>query len=616
MHHFKNILFDSLWVRDLEEFEDLVVKAKDSGVTHIGISRLSRRTEFVDKDIMERNPWSEWSIIAPSVFKHYQPSELEGVYDKDFVREQMDLLKKKHEIVTEHGLKSFYSGQEPLWLPNKVYIKHPNWRGARGDNSLRTTDLLYAPCVDQPEVLELYRKAVYEIVKAAPSIEIFTFATDDAGAMMCWTERLYAGVNGPTWCAGRNMGDRIAGFLKTVGQGALDAGVNARAYLASGLSKFDATSLISKLEPGIGIGLASGIATATVPADLKECFMGWTSGWSPWNTMVNKLPYPLFSLHTLDASYRAGCETIAIGWYLGRFDPAVFTLLRVFNEAKPSSFNSLKGKIDLVMKVAAVEFAPEVSEDVMEAWYEINVARDLVQSLSSEIYYQLPMGAFANRWLVRPILGTQHKLAEEELAYCKRWIYQMKPEGYKDYLKAYHRRCAESWAHARDIGLLFETAKTHLTRAASLFLKAKEKVADPRLKQKLELNALRADAQRCLLTNVSNTIQLGVLSYERERYTGLYTEETDPFQPSWDLGSRQLQVIYTLQRSELDNTNELINILKASPEPLIVSSLDKSQEGFFMYGPDLIDQLKKKIELMLKHWRDVDELYFRPMRGT
>ena len=616
MGHFKNVLFESFFIRDLEEFEDSVAKAKDAGVTHISISRVSRRTEYVDKDINERNPWSEWSFMNPSIFKHYQPSELEGVYDNDFIREQMYLLKKKHEIVTEHGLKSFYASFEPLWLPNKVYVKHPNWRGARGDNSLRTTDLLYAPCVDQPEVLELYRKAVYEIVKVAPSIEIFTLYTDDSGAMMCWTERLYAGVNGPTWCAGRDMGDRIAGFLKTIKQGALDAGVNARVYLSGGLSKSDAASLISKLEPGIGIGLASGIATATVPPNLKECFMGWAYGSLPWNTMVNKLPHPFFFINRLDAAYRAGCETIVCTLPLGGFDPAILTALRIFDEAQPGSLDSLNGKINLVMKIAATEFAPEISEDVMEAWYEINVARDLIQSLSSETNYQLYMGAFANRWLVRPILGTQHKLAEGELAYCKRWIYQMKPDGYKDYLKAYHRRCAESWTHARDVGSLFETAKTHLLKAASIFLKAKEKVADPQLKQKLELNALRADAQRCLLATVSNTIQLAVISYERERYTGLYMEATDPFQPSWNTGSKQLQVIYALQRSELDNTNELIKILKTSPEPLIVSASDKSQEGFYRYGPDLVDQLEKKVELMLKHWRDVDELYFRPMRGT
>jgi hypothetical protein len=615
MRHFKNVLFDSLFIRDLEEFEDAVVKAKDAGVTHISISRLSRRTEFVDKETNERNPWTEWSIMNPSVFKHYQPFELEGVYDKDFVLEQMNLLKKRHEIVTEHGLKSYYSCNEPLWLPNKVYVKHPNWRGARGDNSLRTTDLLYAPCIDQPEVLELYRKAVYEIAKAAPSIEIFTLYTDDSGAMMCWTERLYAGVNGPTWCAGRDMGDRIAGFLKTIKQGALDAGVHARAYLSGGLSKSDATSLISRLEPGIGIGLASGIATATVPPNLKECFMGWAYG-RPWNTMINKLPYPFVFLQALNAAYKAGCETVTCAVYLGGFDPEMFTALRVFDEAEPGSLDSLRGKINLVMKIAAAEFSPEISEDVMEAWYEINASRDLIQSLGLEFNHHLLLGAFANRWLVRPILGTQHKLAEDELAYCKRWIYQIKPDGYKDYLKAYHRRCAESWTHARDVGLLFETAKAHLLRAASLFLKAKEKVADPKLKQKLELNALRADAQRCFLTTVSNTIQLAVISYERERYANLYTEETDPFQPSWDVGSRQLQVIYALQRSELDNTNELIKILKASPEPLIVSVSEKSQEGFYRYGPDLVDQLEKKIELMLKHWRDVDELYFRPMRGT
>jgi len=616
MRRFKNVLFDSLWFRNLEEFEDCVVRAKEAGFTHICISKLSRRTEYVDKDINERNPWTEWSVaMTSSIFKHYQPVELEGVYNRKFVNEQMNFLKKKHEIVNKHGLKSYYHANEPLWLPNKVYIKHPDWRGARGDNSLRTRDLLYAPCVDQPEVLELYRKAVYEIVKAAPSIEIFTIYTDDAGAMMCWTERLYAGVNGPTWCAGRDMGDRIAGFLKAIRQGAVDAGVNAKVYLAGGLSKSDATSLINKLEPGVGIGLASGIADMKVPSNLKENFIGWT-GFDPWNNPVHKMPYPFLFIRTLEAAYKAGCETIGIISVMGGYNPLVFKAFQIYDKTAPGSLEYLKGKIDTVMKIAEAEFGSECSEEVTEAWLEIDYSRNLLESLGPEFYNQLFMGVYANRWLVRPILGTQHKLEEEELDYCKRWIYQIKPGGYKDYLKTYNRRCVETWVHGRDVGCLIETAKKHLRRASSLFLKAKEKVSDSKIKENLEISALRANAMRCILTTVSNTIQLAAISYDREKYSNIFTDETDPFQPAGDLGSNQLHVIYALQRSELDSTNELIHILKTSSEPIIVSTTDKSQEGLYRYGPDLVFQLEKKVSLMLKHWRDVDELYFRPMRGT
>jgi hypothetical protein len=621
MSSFKTILFDAP-TKSLEEFEDLVIKAKEAGVTHINISRLSRRTEYVDKGINERNPWTEWSIMVSSVFKHHQPSELEGVYDEGFVQEQISLLKKKHEIVDKYGLKSFYAGNEPLWLPNKVYVKFPHWRGARGDNSLRTRDLLYAPCIDQPEVLELYRRAVYEIVKAAPSIDIFAFSTDDSGAAICWTQRLYAGMNGPTWCAGKDIGERVKGFLKTLRQGAIDAGVDARVYLLGGLSKSETLSVISRLEPGIGVGFNPSII-ATIPEKLKECFIGFAE-WTPWETAVNKLPHPFLFLSGLSTAYKSGCETIYIGFCFSPADPTIFTALRILRETKLDYLDSLEGKVNFVKKIAETEFTQEIASQVMEAWYEMEVARHLNDSLGPAFKVVTYMGPLANRWLVRPILGTQHKLTEDELAYCKQWIYQIKPDGYKDYLKVCHIRYFESWTHARDIASVIESAKAHLLRAAVLFRKAKEKVSNLQLKEKLELNALRAEAQHCFLTNISNTIQIAAISYEREKYADSCREETDPnilaFSDSdqipWDLGSMQLQVIYRLQRSELDNTNELIGILQKSSEPLIVSVSDKSQEGFYKYGPDLIDQLRNKVELMLRHWRDVDELYFRPIRGT
>jgi hypothetical protein len=112
-------------------------------------------------------------------------------------------------------------------------------------------------------------------------------------------------------------------------------------------------------------------------------------------------------------------------------------------------------------------------------------------------------------------------------------------------------------------------------------------------------------------------MQLAVIALERAKVAGRYTAETDPASPSpWE-GSEQLNVIYRLQREELDNTYELIDLLeRAGLEPLIISEPVKSDEGYFRYGPDLIDQLRIKAELMTKHWRDADRLYFQPKAGS
>ena len=68
-------------------------------------------------------------------------------------------------------------------------------------------------------------------------------------------------------------------------------------------------------------------------------------------------------------------------------------------------------------------------------------------------------------------------------------------------------------------------------------------------------------------------------------------------------------------RWEIENIQELISILEESPVPLIASTPDGSQEGAFFFGPDLIGNLKKKVEIMLRHWRDAEDVYYRPTLG-
>ena len=64
-------------------------------------------------------------------------------------------------------------------------------------------------------------------------------------------------------------------------------------------------------------------------------------------------------------------------------------------------------------------------------------------------------------------------------------------------------------------------------------------------------------------------------------------------------------------RKEIDNTAVLIKILESTPEP-ILKMATKEKEGIRRFGPGLVDQLKKKINIMNAHWEDYKRIFDSP----
>jgi hypothetical protein len=165
---------------DLKEFEQLAAAAKDAGFTHIHISDLFDRTDYRGED--KDSFWCDWSALLPSLFKCVTPAGLEDAFPADFVKKQMAFMKAKHKIVAKLGMQAALWGCEPHWLSERVWKKHPEWRGSRCDNSLRTTGMFFALNVYHPEVLAAYRQGMKLLRRELPLLEIFSFATNDSGA--------------------------------------------------------------------------------------------------------------------------------------------------------------------------------------------------------------------------------------------------------------------------------------------------------------------------------------------------------------------------------------------------------------------------------------------------
>jgi len=83
--------------------------------------------------------------------------------------------------------------------------------------------------------------------------------------------------------------------------------------------------------------------------------------------------------------------------------------------------------------------------------------------------------------------------------------------------------------------------------------------------------------------------------------------------PTWG-GDPDFQPFISVMRDELDNTLELIDILDDGGMDFIAHANDPKYEDTFLLGPDLIDQLRLKRKIMLKHWTDIEGYLATPFK--
>jgi len=203
---------------DLEAFERNAARAKQLGATHVVI------TEDLPPALWEMDvpgdPYPAWYMYHPGLLKVFPPAALEKYVDRDYAERVAALFQARCEVLRRLGLKAAYTANEPHVLPEAFFADHPDLRGPRVDHANRSRTPRFAPCVDQPATLALYREALQKLLKRLPEVEVFSFPTTDAGSGLCWTPALYPGLNGPTWCQRRPMEDRVAGFLTTLNDAA------------------------------------------------------------------------------------------------------------------------------------------------------------------------------------------------------------------------------------------------------------------------------------------------------------------------------------------------------------------------------------------------------------
>ena len=572
--------------RTIEEFKAAALRAKAMGATHMTVGHLPRSRWMWELDLTD--PYLNWCMRHTQLFKLMCPPELEKYLPAHFITQCFNIVKSRCDVLTSLGMKGALFSNEPFWLPEAVYRDHPAWRGARCDHPRRSKHTYYSPCIDNPEVLAMYRNTIKELVYNT-CIDFITFKSNDAGGGICWSSGTYVGPNGPEACRNRSMSDRIIGFLDTLIAGGKDAGVDLTI-------SFNANLKFKAAEPGV--------AEAWRGAG-DNCII---------NGRDNKGEYPMFSqmgdlewvrgipnlfgfIQTLGTAFNSGKRIVAIQLIETDFTE---NWKYIENNMKNMPF-TLKSCMDGAYQTSRQIAGEDCADLLTDAFYHISEGE---LHFSHDGLGLIMYGIVHQRWINRPFVLFPQELSDEERTYYRCFQFQALDEKHaNDLLDMQNIECARGFSAAFLLSETVRKATESFNKAITFLEKLKEKKPD--LKEKAALLIRRLKVYNCLMKTCVNAALFQNLA------DSIDFSAEPPLDCSWPTrNDPRIEQYQNITRSEIDNAYELADLLDGW-ENRIFHVSDEKNEDIFVFGPNLVSQIRKKAEIMLNHELDGNRVFER-----
>jgi hypothetical protein len=602
---------------DLALFERKAQMAKDLGATYMNVTDgLPEAFWELDAD----DPYPAWFSHHAGLFIIFPAKDVEPYVDMKYARHVQAILTQRCAVLKKYDLKGVWRANEPAVLPESFFTAYPQLRGPRIDQPNRSRKIYYAPNVDEPETLRMYRDSMQSLLKTCPEVAQFNWTTTDAGSGFDWSPSLYPGINGNSNYRDKPMADRVAGFLINAQKAAKDAGYDVeinvnpiapRQWMIPTFSPDVLENILRRLPAGLAVqgrqnpevrapsvsslgGLGNGGAFAPVVGLAIPSFdagggggrRGGSGNAGAANGTANgpvKLQIDLGDAASMDFNYRLAKTT------------------------KGMPMRTLSQRLTALRAFAVTEVGEDQADNLLEAWSALN---DVKQNLDVlDFGGMLRFGHVLNRWINRPMVPFPADLTDAEKADYRAFIFQAKGEDQaNDLIDIQAMRMYEGYGakllFQRDI----ETALPRAQRALGLFGTIRDAQSDPAKKAYWDLTAKRTQALIYLMISADDMVAYQA-QLDRVKQIGA-KPETDPVlgvQSGWDRTD-----LMETARKEIDNTVNLQRLLQSTSEPILDLAPTQGEETIMHLGPNLIPQLKHKIDTMNAHWRDYDRLFTVP----
>lgn len=584
---------------DLAAFEHKAALSKELGATHMLVTDgLPLATWEMDPN----DPYPMWFVHHASLLKIFPPKDVQPYVDAKYSAHTQQVLKNRCAVLAKYGLKGVWSANEPAVMPEAFFTAHPELRGPRIDQPNRSRTPYFAPSVDEPETLRLYREAMQSLLKTCPEVEQFNWVTTDAGSGFDWTPSLYPGINGNSKYKDRPMADRVSGFLIDAQQAARDAGheieinlnpIAPRQWMIPTFSPDVLQNIVRKLPRGIAVegqegpdgrgfaGVASiggGAAFYPVVGIVVPSIEGGGGGATPARLMIN-----FGDATTVDFNDR----------------------LLKFTQGKP--MHTLAERVVTLRAFAVSEVGEAQADNLMEVWSALgDVERNLQVLNFGDV---LRMGHVLNRWITRPMVPFPDELTDAEKKDYRPFLFQAKGEEQAgDLIDIQAMRMYEGWGARLLFQRTIEITLPRLRRAVSLVDGIRAAAKDDATRKQWELTGKRLQAVAYLLQSADDMVDYQA---QLDRVKGLGAKpETNPVlgvQSGWD----RTDLMETARR-EIDTMVSLDRLLESTNEPILDLAPTPEEETVMRLGPNVSAQIKHKIDVMNAHWRDYDRLFTVP----
>ncbi len=580
---------------DIGEYRKLAEFAKTLDATHLDACQIEHSLWQWNRN--RKDPYPNWSMHRPSVFKFIVPEELKKYLPADYSRRNLETLKKRAAILREFGFKADFMGMEPAYFPEEAYLEHPAWRGARCDQARRACFEYYAPCVENPEVRSMYVRTVAELCRICP-FDRFKFRTNDSGSALCWSESLYCGKNGPETCRGIPYGKRVADALSMFQEGAAAAGLpDAKVNFRASLGPEEA--IFPWLKPGQSVNnrTATGASAAYV--------IGFPNRFTDYTAPIfglTRLPELVEQLQKAQANPGSDVE-IGLRTMI-EFD-AMELLSRYLRKgvgAGPAA------KWRAIGEIARAFVGDEAAPKLVAAWEALDESIKRTEAFYTGGHLFL-LGSLHQRWITRPLVPFPGELQGEDRAYWRDFIFQAQgEEEANNLLDLQANRWLSGHGGEKLMTMVFSRRALPLAeKAAALFAECVKSAVDARAKRFLADQAQKSAMYVCIIKNAGHAIRFQSI-LDRTDFT---KPPVDTSLELWEQGDARLHQLNLIVRAEIDNTLKMIGIIENAADPVFDHAKSDEEQTIMRFGPkkSMIRDLKRKVAIMEAHRRDFLRLY-------
>ena len=592
---FKTVIFGH-HSDSLASFESFARKAKQSGATHIVITAEDLPWAMWQMDT-PGDPYPAWAVSNAGLLKVSIPDALQPFLPKDYSDTVLNILRQRCEVLRQLGLKAAFTTFEPQILPERVYEAHPLWRGPQVDHPLRSRVPRFAPSVDNPEVLALYRESIRKLLTLCPEIEILSLHTNDSGSGMSWSGGLYQGPNGNSLFRGRQMHERYREFFGALQTGAQDARPGPLEIDAEWVREPAPDLVASRLGPGMAVANLEGPGATPYKA-VAGFLLDYFYPFYP----AQGLPLPVRYLEELEQASESPAPRL---FYLigDRLESDLY--LQIYDAFRKSPTHDDVSRMQLLRSLAAARAGEAGASALLDAWMALHrVQRDAgILNFGGTIFY---IGSVHQRLLTRPFVPFPEELSAEEMQYYRKFQFQARTEERaRDLGDIQGTRQYQGLGGAAVSGRILVRMHADLARARQDLRRIA--AASARLKPEMDLFDKRLQVFGLLVDNCRNALEY---QYLLDFMKGGRLLRPIEFQEHLTGISEWLE-IKDFARREMDNSIVLAGLLDSTREVLIDTTKTSAEENIRVLGPDLAAQLRRKVKIMAAHWEDYERLFDR-----